>query len=35
MDDRIITSNEISEDNFDNCIRPQTLEEYIGQSENK
>lgn len=35
MGDRIITSNEISEDNFDNCIRPQTLEEYIGQSENK
>ena len=35
MDDRIIASNEISEDNFDNCIRPQTLEEYIGQSENK
>lgn len=35
MDDRIITSNEINEDIFDNCIRPQTLEEYIGQSENK
>lgn len=35
MDDRIITSDEINEDNFDNCIRPQTLEEYIGQSENK
>ena len=35
MDERLITPNEITEDNFDNCIRPQTLEEYIGQSENK
>ena len=35
MDDRVITSNKLNEDNFDNCIRPQTLEEYIGQSEVK
>ena len=35
MDDRIITTEEIAEDNFDNRIRPQTLEEYIGQTENK
>ena len=35
MDDRIITSDRLNEDNFDNCIRPQTLEEYIGQSEVK
>lgn len=35
MDERIITTSEIADDNFDNRIRPQTLEEYIGQSENK
>ena len=35
MDDRIVTANEILDDNFDNRIRPQTLDEYIGQSENK
>ena len=35
MDDRIITPDKLNEDNFDNCIRPQTLEEYVGQAEIK
>lgn len=35
MDSRLVTAEELNEDNFDNTIRPQTLEEYIGQSENK
>lgn len=35
MDNRLVTAEELNEDNFDNTIRPQTLEEYIGQSENK
>lgn len=35
MDERIITQNSLAEDSFDNRIRPQTLDEYIGQSENK
>ena len=35
MDSRLITADNLEEDNFDNTIRPQTLEEYIGQSENK
>lgn len=35
MDNRLVTADSLEEDNFDNTIRPQTLEEYIGQSENK
>ena len=35
MDSRLVTANSLEEDSFDNTIRPQTLEEYIGQSENK
>ena len=35
MNNRLVTADIIDEDNFDNTIRPQTLEEYIGQSENK
>jgi len=35
LDNRLVTAEELNEDNFDNTIRPQTLEEYIGQSENK
>ena len=35
MDNRLVTADNLEEDNFDNTIRPQTLEEYIGQSENK
>ncbi len=35
MDSRIVTADTLEEDSFDNTIRPQTLEEYIGQSENK
>ena len=35
MDNRLITPDSLEEDSFDNTIRPQTLEEYIGQSENK
>ncbi len=33
--DRIVSADEMIEDSYDNCIRPQTLEEYIGQSEIK
>ena len=35
MDSRLVTADSLEEDSFDNTIRPQTLEEYIGQSENK
>jgi len=35
LDNRLVTADNLEEDNFDNTIRPQTLEEYIGQSENK
>ena len=35
MDSRVVTAEELNEDVFDNTIRPQTLEEYIGQGENK
>ena len=35
MDSRLVTADNLEEDSFDNTIRPQTLEEYIGQSENK
>ena len=35
MDDRIITSEEVKEDSFEASIRPDTLEEYVGQSELK
>lgn len=33
--DRIITENKLSEDNFEKNIRPESLEEYVGQSEVK
>ena len=35
MDNRLLTPESLKEDSFDNTIRPQTLDEYIGQSENK
>lgn len=35
MDDRIITGNLLTEDKDDTNIRPQTLKEYIGQSDVK
>ena len=35
MDDRIITNEEIKEDSFEASIRPDTLEEYVGQEEAK
>ena len=35
MDDRIITAEKLEEDNFEKTIRPQTLSEYIGQSDIK
>ena len=35
MDNRLLTPESLKEDSFDNTIRPQTLQEYIGQSENK
>ena len=35
MDERILTNEELSEDNFEETIRPDRLEEYIGQQEVK
>ena len=35
MEDRVITNEELQEDSFERSIRPQTLEEYVGQSEAK
>ena len=35
MDDRIVTPEELNEDVFEENIRPQELEEYIGQTEVK
>ena len=35
MDERILTNEELSEDNFEETIRPDCLEEYIGQKEVK
>lgn len=35
MDDRILTSNELKEDNFEQSIRPDSIDEYIGQKEVK
>ena len=35
MDERIITSNELQEDTFEQNIRPEKLEDYIGQTEVK
>ena len=35
MDDRIITSKKLEEDNFESNLRPDTIDEYIGQTEVK
>ena len=35
MDDRIVTSEELTEDHFDINIRPNSIDEYIGQTEVK
>ena len=35
MDERIITNHELKEDSFEGTIRPDSLDEYIGQSEVK
>jgi holliday junction DNA helicase RuvB len=35
MDERIITNRELSEDTFEKTIRPDSLDEYIGQTEVK
>ena len=35
MDDRIISNNLLNEDNDELSIRPQTLKEYIGQTDVK
>jgi len=35
MDERVITNHELSEDTFEKTIRPDSLDEYIGQSEVK
>ena len=34
-DDRVITNHELEEDTFEQNIRPDSLDEYIGQSEVK
>lgn len=35
MDERIVTNHELKEDNFEGTIRPDSIDEYIGQSEVK
>ena len=35
MGDRIITSDKLKEDGFEESIRPQTIDEYIGQKDIK
>ncbi len=35
MEERIVTNHELSEDTFEGTIRPDSLDEYIGQSEVK
>lgn len=35
MDDRVITSHELTEDTFESSIRPDSIDEYIGQCEVK
>ena len=35
MEDRIITSKKLEEDNFESNLRPESIEEYIGQTEVK
>ena len=35
MDDRIITSKKLEEDNFESNLRPDSISEYIGQTEVK
>lgn len=35
MDERIITNHELQEDNFEETIRPDSIDEYIGQKEVK
>ena len=35
MDERIVSNNILTSDNFESNIRPDNIEEYIGQSEVK
>lgn len=35
MEERLISVDEVSGDSFDNCLRPQFIKEYIGQTEVK
>ena len=35
MDERIVTNHELKEDTFEGTIRPDSIDEYIGQSEVK
>ena len=35
MDERIVTDDKLKEDSFEASIRPDTLDEYVGQSELK
>ena len=35
MDERVITNHELAEDNFEKTIRPDSIDEYIGQTDVK
>ena len=35
MDERVITNHELQEDSFEKTIRPDSIDEYIGQTEVK
>ena len=35
MNDRLVTADKLKEDNFEATIRPQTIDEYIGQKDIK
>ena len=35
MDERVLTTREIKEDTFEQNIRPDSIDEYIGQTEVK
>ncbi len=35
MNDRIISGEKMSDDNFEKTIRPESIDEYVGQTEVK
>ena len=35
MDNRLVTGDKLKEDGFESSIRPQTIDEYIGQKDIK